>query len=52
MSPLSEASKDAEQNAIAVKVSASAEKEAAIDRAEGLTIEAKAKQAAVRSTRR
>jgi uncharacterized membrane protein YqiK len=43
---LIEASKDAEQNAIAVKVSASAEKEAAIDRAEALTIEAKAKQAA------
>ena len=43
---LIEASKDAEQNAIAVKVSASAEKEAAIDRAEALTIEAKARQAA------
>ncbi|RZJ11006.1 MAG: flotillin family protein [Rubrivivax sp.] len=43
---LIEASKDAEQNAIAVKVSASAEKEAAIDRAEALTIEARAKQAA------
>lgn len=43
---LIEASKDAEQNAIAVKVSAAAEKEAAIDRAEALTIEAKAKQAA------
>ncbi|MCF8207300.1 MAG: flotillin family protein [Methylotenera sp.] len=43
---LIEATKDAEQNAIAVKVSASAEKEAAIDRAEALTIEAKAKQAA------
>ncbi|PTT90544.1 flotillin [Pelomonas sp. HMWF004] len=43
---LIEASKDAEQNAISVKVSASAEKEAAIDRAEALTIEAKAKQAA------
>ncbi|NCT83071.1 MAG: flotillin family protein [Comamonadaceae bacterium] len=43
---LIEASKDAEQNAIAVKVAASAEKEAAIDRAEALTIEAKAKQAA------
>ena len=43
---LIEASKDAEQNAIAVKVSASAEKEAAIDRAEALTIEAKAKQSA------
>jgi uncharacterized membrane protein YqiK len=43
---LIEASKDAEQNAIAVKVAASAEKEAAIDRAEALTIEARAKQAA------
>jgi uncharacterized membrane protein YqiK len=43
---LIDASKDAEQNAIAVKVSASAEKEAAIDRAEALTIEAKAKQSA------
>ncbi len=43
---LIEASKEAEQNAIAVKVSASAEKDAAIDRAEALTIEAKAKQAA------
>ncbi|HEY8880093.1 MAG TPA: flotillin domain-containing protein, partial [Roseateles sp.] len=43
---LIDASKAAEQNAIAVKVSASAEKEAAIDRAEALTIEAKAKQAA------
>jgi len=43
---LIEASKDAEQSAIAVKVSASAEKDAAIDRAEALTIEAKAKQAA------
>jgi uncharacterized membrane protein YqiK len=43
---LIEASKEAEQNAIAVRVSASAEKEAAMDRAEALTIEAKAKQAA------
>lgn len=43
---LIEASKEAEQNAIAVKVSASAEKEAAMDRAEALTIEAKARQAA------
>jgi len=41
-----EASKEAEQLAIAVKVSASAEKEAAMDRAEAVTIEAKAKQAA------
>jgi len=43
---LIEASKEAEQLAIAVKVSASAEKEAALDRAEAVTIEAKAKQAA------
>ena len=43
---LIEASKEAEQNAIAVKVSASAEKEAALDRAEAVTIEAKARQAA------
>lgn len=43
---LIEATKEAEQNAISVKVSASAEKEAALDRAEALTIEAKAKQAA------
>ncbi len=43
---LIEASKEAEQSAIAVKVSASAEKEAAMDRAEALTIEAKAKQEA------
>lgn len=43
---LIEASKEAEQNAIAVKVSAAAEKEAAIDRAEALTIEARARQAA------
>lgn len=43
---LIEATKEAEQNAISVKVSASAEKEAAMDRAEALTIEAKAKQAA------
>ncbi len=43
---LIEAAKEAEQNAISVKVSASAEKEAAMDRAEALTIEAKAKQAA------
>lgn len=43
---LIEASKEAEQLAIAVKVSASAEKEAAMDRAEAVTIEAKAKQAA------
>jgi uncharacterized membrane protein YqiK len=44
---LIEASKEAEQNAIAVKVSASAEKEAAMDRAEALTIEARARQAAM-----
>lgn len=43
---LIEASKEAEQLAIAVRVSAAAEKEAALDRAEALTIEAKAKQAA------
>ena len=43
---LIEATKEAEQNAIAVKVSASAEKEAALDRAEALTIEAHARQAA------
>ncbi len=43
---LIEAAKDAEQNAIAVKVSASAEKEAALDRAEAITIEARARQAA------
>lgn len=43
---LIEAAKDAEQNAISVKVSASAEKEAALDRAEAITIEAKARQAA------
>lgn len=43
---LIEASKEAEQSAIAVKVSASAEKEAALDRAEALTIEASARQAA------
>ena len=43
---LIEASKEAEQNAISVKVSAAAEKEAAMDRAEALTIEASARQAA------
>jgi uncharacterized membrane protein YqiK len=43
---LIEASKEAEQKAIAVKVSASAEKEAALDRAEAVTTEAKARQAA------
>lgn len=43
---LIEASKDAEQNAIAVKVAAAAEKEAALDRAEAITIEAQARQAA------
>jgi uncharacterized membrane protein YqiK len=43
---LIEASKQAEQNAITVKVSAAAEKEAALDRAEAVTIEAKARQAA------
>ncbi len=43
---LIEAAKEAEQSAIAVKVSASAEKEAALDRAEAITIEARARQAA------
>ena len=43
---LIEAAKDAEQNAIAVKVAASAEKEAALDRAEAITIEARAREAA------
>lgn len=43
---LIEASKEAEQNAISVKVSAAAEKEAAMDRAEALTIEARSRQAA------
>ncbi|MBT9459778.1 MAG: flotillin family protein [Burkholderiaceae bacterium] len=43
---LIEASKEAEQSAIGVKVSAAAEKAAALDRAEAVTIEAKAKQAA------
>ncbi|HEX5682496.1 MAG TPA: flotillin domain-containing protein [Ideonella sp.] len=43
---LIEASKEAEQNAIAVTVAATAEKNAALDRAEAITIEAKAKQAA------
>jgi uncharacterized membrane protein YqiK len=43
---LIEASKEAEQLAIAVKVSASAEKEAALDKADAVTIEAKARQAA------
>jgi uncharacterized membrane protein YqiK len=43
---LIEASKVAEQHAIAVKVSASAEKAAAVDRAEAVIVEAKARQAA------
>jgi uncharacterized membrane protein YqiK len=43
---LIEASKEAEQNAIAVTVAANAEKNAAMDRAEAITIEAKARQAA------
>lgn len=43
---LIEAAKEAEQNAIAVKVAANAEKEAALDRAEAITIEARARQAA------
>jgi len=46
---LIEASKEAEQNAISVTVSASAEKEAAMDRAEALTIEARARQAAMQA---
>lgn len=43
---LIEAAKEAEQKAIGVKVSAAAEKDAALDRAEAVTIEAKARQAA------
>ena len=43
---LIEARREAEQNAIAVTVAATAEKEAAIDHAEAITIEAQAKQAA------
>ena len=43
---LIDAAKEAEQSAIAVKVSANAEKEAALDRAEAITIEAQARQAA------
>ena len=43
---LIEASKEAERHAIGVKVSASAEKDAALDRAEAVTIEAKARQEA------
>lgn len=43
---LIEASQEAEQNALTVKVAASAEKEAALDRAEAVTIEARARQAA------
>ena len=43
---LIDAAKEAEQSAIAVKVSANAEKEAALDRAEAITIEARARQAA------
>lgn len=43
---LIDAAKDAEQLAISVKVSAAAEKEAALDRAEALTVEARARQAA------
>ena len=43
---LIEATKEAEQNAISVKVAAAAEKEAALDRAEAVTIEARARQAA------
>ena len=40
------ASQEAEEGAIGLKVSASAEKEAALDRAEAITIEAKARQEA------
>ena len=43
---LIEASREAEQNAIAIRVAASAEKDAATDRAEALTVEARARQAA------
>ncbi|MCK6443402.1 flotillin family protein [Elstera cyanobacteriorum] len=43
---LIEAEKLAEQNAISVRVSAAAEKEAAMDRADAITIEAKARQEA------
>lgn len=43
---LIEATKEAEQNAIAVKVAAAAEKAAAVDRAEAIKIEAQARQAA------
>jgi uncharacterized membrane protein YqiK len=43
---LIEASKIAEQHAIGVKVSAAAEKAAAVDRAEAVIVEAKARQAA------
>lgn len=43
---LIDAAKEAEQSAIAVKVSAAADKAAAIDRADAITVEAKAKQAA------
>ena len=43
---LIEADKQAQQNAIAVKVAASAEKDASIDRAEAIRVEALARQAA------
>ncbi len=43
---LIEADKEAQQNAIAVKVAASAEKDASIDRAEAIRVEAAARQAA------
>lgn len=43
---LIEADKDAQQKAIAVKVAAAADKDAAIDRAEAIRVEAQAKQAA------
>lgn len=43
---LIEADKEAQQNAIAVKVAAAAEKDASIDRAEAIRVEAAARQAA------
>src|SRR5690606_20491789 len=43
---LIEADKQAQQNAIAVKVAAAAEKDASIDRAEAIRVEAAARQAA------
>ena len=43
---LIEASREAEQRAIGVRVAAAADRDAAVDRAEAITIEAKARQAA------